>query len=537
MRKVVTVILVMLLCLNGVNTMTLTIHANEVVANQQVEHPLEPGDSPEGNPLKGFIPYDELTTGTTTEFPHSLEWFYVPVKAIQSDMNTFDWEELEIRLNAVASRGHQAVFRLYYDYPGLESGVPDFLVDNGITMRAYDEPDNLGGGGLTPDYNDETFRASMQTLIADFGLRYDGDPRIGYITLGLLGFWGEWHTWPYDEDTSDDREDWSIQTEVFEEVLQAFDEAFDVTGLCVREPKWGIDYTGVDIGFHDDSFAYATVSAEEGGQDWSFMSKMYSFELGDKWLTHCIGGELYPPTQSQIFETEDWVSETGQTFEKSLEQTHASWLINEDIKNYVGAEREAARQASALLGYEFRVESATFIDGLINHPLEVSVAIINQGNAPFYYDHTTWPIVLSVWSGDKMVDQWTTPWDLNTIPVGDAAVSFDFATDWEGDEGEYSLALKVMNPLSNGAVLKFANKEQGEDGWLSLGEFTVVNTNNIQEEKDNGAPSDNEGDASKEADASKAEVDRQPTAVWIGLVILLIAIVTGSLVYNRKRSK
>ena len=28
--------------------------------------------------------------------------------------------------------------------------------------------------------------------------RYDGDPRIGFVQLGLLGFWGEWHTYPYD---------------------------------------------------------------------------------------------------------------------------------------------------------------------------------------------------------------------------------------------------------------------------------------------------------------------------------------------------
>jgi len=31
--------------------------------------------------------------------------------------------------------------------------------------------------------------------------RYDGDTRIGYIQLGLLGFWGEWHTWTGDPST------------------------------------------------------------------------------------------------------------------------------------------------------------------------------------------------------------------------------------------------------------------------------------------------------------------------------------------------
>jgi hypothetical protein len=30
-------------------------------------------------------------------------------------------------------------------------------------------------------------------FIAALGRRYDGDSRIGFITAGLLGGWGEWH--------------------------------------------------------------------------------------------------------------------------------------------------------------------------------------------------------------------------------------------------------------------------------------------------------------------------------------------------------
>lgn len=58
-------------------------------------------------------------------------------------------------------------------------------------MRYYNEPGDLGGAGYCPDYENKTFRQSMKNFIEDFGKKYDGDGRLGFITLGLLGFWGE----------------------------------------------------------------------------------------------------------------------------------------------------------------------------------------------------------------------------------------------------------------------------------------------------------------------------------------------------------
>ncbi|MBP5198615.1 MAG: hypothetical protein J6033_06125 [Lachnospiraceae bacterium] len=175
---------------------------------EAVVHEIPAGESKSGNPLKGLIPFQ----GSTTDFPHSMDWFYIPVSAVQVANNIFDWNALEEKLNESAEQGHQAVLRFYYDYPGETIGVPQFLIDGGLEMKPYDEPDDLGGGGLCPDYSDENLRASMKNFIKAFGHKYDGDPRIGFITEGLLGFWGEWHNLPYDEDTYDGKPDWSIPT-------------------------------------------------------------------------------------------------------------------------------------------------------------------------------------------------------------------------------------------------------------------------------------------------------------------------------------
>lgn len=106
-----------------------------VSEGELVRHEIPAGESKGGNPLKGLIPFQ----GAETDFPYSMEWFYLPVSSVQIAMNIFDWMALEEKLDAAAQRGHQAVFRLYYDYPGLETGVPQFLIDGGLEMKEYDE--------------------------------------------------------------------------------------------------------------------------------------------------------------------------------------------------------------------------------------------------------------------------------------------------------------------------------------------------------------------------------------------------------------
>jgi len=69
--------------------------------------------APPDNPLKGFVPY----AGQAREFPHSLEFNYLPVRAVMKGPDEFDWQPLERLLADVASRGCQTVFRFYLEYP------------------------------------------------------------------------------------------------------------------------------------------------------------------------------------------------------------------------------------------------------------------------------------------------------------------------------------------------------------------------------------------------------------------------------------
>ena len=433
------------------------------------EHVIAKGTSATQNPLKGMFGYSE---SSNYSFPHSMEWFYIPVSDVQTDMNTFNWTKLENRLNDVASRGHQAVFRFYYDYPGEGNGVPQFVKDRGLTMRYYNEPNDLGGSGYCPDYENEYFRQSMQTFISAFGAKYDGDGRIGFITVGLLGFWGEWHNWPYDEDTSDGKPDWSISTTVYNEVINAFDDAFDKTKICVREPKSGINFRGFNVGYHDDSFGYATLSMANGGQDWSFMQKLINAGVSEKWKSECIGGEIYPPSQGMIFsgnagDYQDWT--------KCLNESHATWMLNESIKSYSGTSRTRAEAAAHSLGYDLQVDKAYFADYVRSgENISLKVDIKNIGTAPFYYGHDIWPVQIGIKNGTGFTNVITTDWDLNSIPANSTNVSFNQSLLANIPAGDYELCMKVKNPIASGVPLSFANADQSGDGWLKLGNITVT---------------------------------------------------------------
>ncbi len=437
---------------------------------EHTAHAIGAGESFDNNPLKGFVPFDY----STTTFPHSLEWFYIPVSDVQTGMNTFQWSALESRLNAISGRGHQAVFRFYYDYPGLSTGVPQFLIDSGLTMRYYNEPADLGGAGYSPDYSNQTFRTSMQNFIRAFGTKYDGDPRIGFITLGLLGFWGEWHTWPYDEDTSDGRPNWNIPNTVYTEVLTAFDTYFNKTQLCVREPKSGVPNAGADIGYHDDSFGYATLSAANGGQDWSFVQKLINLNQQNKWRTNCIGGEIYPPDQATIFSGTPWQGSTNQSWSACLSEAHPTWMICDRMKSYTGNTLANAKTAAKQMGYDFRVITAYYDNIPASAPLYLGIDIKNIGIAPFYYDHTMWPVQVGVKQNGSLIKSWTTSWDLNTIAADGSVKTFEYTAAAPAlAAGTYNMCIRVVNPLANGNKLGFANAGQNADGWLELGSFTV----------------------------------------------------------------
>ena len=155
----------------------------------------------------------------------------MPYSAIVKGYDEFDWQPLEAMLTHIASRGHQTVLRIFLEYPGKKNVLPKFLIEDGLTVHKYV---NTNTHPLppteveTPDYEDPNLRRSLQQFLAAFGKKYDGDPRLAYVTAGLLGTWGEWHTYP--------RSELFASKTVQNEVLSGYEKAFRITPILLRYP-------------------------------------------------------------------------------------------------------------------------------------------------------------------------------------------------------------------------------------------------------------------------------------------------------------
>ncbi len=142
------------------------------------------GPLPADNPLKGLVPYARPTPG---RFPHSMEFGYLPLSGMMRGPDEFDWQPLESLLDDIASRGNQTVFRVYLEYPGKKEGIPEFLIRGGLKVHLYKNTNTAPlppAESRTPEYSNPQLRKALRSFIAALGAKYDGDPRIAYITAG-----------------------------------------------------------------------------------------------------------------------------------------------------------------------------------------------------------------------------------------------------------------------------------------------------------------------------------------------------------------
>ncbi len=423
--------------------------------------------APADNPLKGFVPY----AGQGREFPHSLEFQYLPLAAVMTGPTNFNWAPLERLLDDVASRGCQTVFRFYLEYPRKPSGVPRHLLDAGLELRRWT---NTNTHPLppaidhTPDYEDPRLRAALTNFVAALGARYDGDPRIGFITAGLLGTWGEWHCHPHSE--------WFASKAVQAEVMDAYEAAFRKTPVLLRYPAGENDYAHASnarrsLGYHDDSFAWATLETGRPQDGWFYLPSLKKAgpEACVRWKTAPIGGEIRPELWPCLWKADG--CKEGQDFARCVAETHATWLMDTSTSHpMTPAEKERAADAARSLGYELQVVQASVT--LNGRKLEAAVTITNRGVAPFY---AGWPVELRVIgpAGSEAVAELA--FDLKTLMPSTSETRSATMNLGQLPAGEVALLLGIRNPLKTGRPVRFANvhRDRDQPGWLTLGRISV----------------------------------------------------------------
>ena len=91
--------------------------------------------------------------------------------------------------------------------------------------------------------------------------------------------------------------------------MDAFENSFGKTKVLMRYPAGDDQATYASnklrpFGYHDDSFAWATLATGKAEDEWFFESilKAASPAAIDKWKTQPIGGEIRPEVWGTVFD-------------------------------------------------------------------------------------------------------------------------------------------------------------------------------------------------------------------------------------------
>ena len=426
-------------------------------------------------PLKGFLTSPEWHTGGYTNPQYhndpdsTLEFYYIGLSDVMTGMDSFPGFDtvVEPRIAASASRGKHSILRFYMDYPRPEgsyvSHTPQFLIDEyNLQMTPWTSVD-LNAVGLSPDYSDENLKTALNNFVSALGNRYDGDSRVGYIQVGLLGFWGEWHTWTEDSTTHG----W-IPDATKMDLIDAFDQAFQTTQVQIRYPHWYAVGANQRQGFglHDDSFAHSTIDEGIYGtpMSWFFWSQVQANAATNFWMSGAMGGEVRPELQSTIFD-DNYAAGTQykQDFGMCAETTHATYMLNYYAfgTSYTGNALVRARDASDQMGYAFRLSEVSVAEGSVGDSVDITATVIQDGIAPFYYDLN---IVLACPDGFS-----STVGGVNNISSEGSTASFTFTAVPSTStclgslgfslESSYALAgtpVKFAQGVSDGTVIEIS---------------------------------------------------------------------------------
>ena len=409
----------------------------------------EPAPGAIDNPFKGWCPY---TDAGPIHMPYSMVFQYVSWKALEPEEGRFEFASWEHKNWYVpAAKGKHIILRVYIDYPSKPSGLPDWLRSKVKLTRYTDH-----GGGLSPDYDDPRMVAAMERLIAAMGKRYDRHDRIAFVELGLLGFWGEWHTFPRQELYA------KPATETL--VIDAYRQAFPTKILMARYAR---DHAGAQpwLGFHDDLFPEDT----DNGQAWSFLSSIKRSGRDANWKHAAIGGEMVPN------HARDWL--LGKHVNDTLrisETAHFSW-VGPYCPALEKSEPPEFRQAAELLvrrmGYQFRLTEFRHTDEVTTGGnLDVAIAGINEGVAPFYYP---WPLELALFDLDgKLATRTPLRCDIREWLPGPFHTESRAAL--KARAGRYRLALGIIDPWTSRPAIRFANALPTQAGWTILSTVAIA---------------------------------------------------------------
>jgi hypothetical protein len=301
-----------------------------------------------------------------------LEFSYMKYSDVVPRRGVYIWNVLDRLLEDVAGRGHQAVIRFYFVYPGRPTTVPAYIK----ALPGYRETRGTSEGKPTgfADWSHPELKRFALEFYTELARRYDNDPRLAFVETGF-GLWAEYHIYDGPMMLGKTFPDKAFQGEFARRLASVFRKTPWMISVdaadSMRTPYAGDQrLLKIPFGVFDDSFL-CRQHREVNEPNWDIMGR-------DRWKRAPAGGEFSYYTPDDQKQALAGNGPHGISFEKAAAGFHVTFMIGNDQPRYQSMDRIKA--AGMACGYKFRIL------GFEASPTRTRVTITNTGVAPFYHD-------------------------------------------------------------------------------------------------------------------------------------------------------
>ncbi|GAB3052590.1 DUF4832 domain-containing protein [Stenotrophomonas tumulicola] len=443
------------------------------------------------NPHRGFMLWGSsyAADGGVDNFHDAhIYHVYLPWRIIETADQVFDWNAVETHyLQPILDDDPLATFvlRPVADYPDSAGSQIDAHYTGGENERDYPKfleqaPLSIpyavrtqcdGDGPIRSlDYNNPAAREQMGQFVQALAARFDGDPRITAIQVGLLGFWGEWHT--------SGCEDLQPNAQTRSLIRDAYVAAFQSTPLQTRYAR-SSDVGSAMFGFHEDYFPSFTGSCS------AFSPQMpscddtgwWNLEYGlahevpaarQNWMVNPVSGES--PNNNQ---KATWTNRTADV-RKLLRDYHFSFLGPAGAHETNG-NASKLRELKSDLGYRLGITQVSWPDTQVRgQQVALQLDITNHGSAPLY---NAYHVELHWVAADGTTRARTTIPDValgGIMPGTVQSHGTSFTVPAGLTAGSYSLRLALADDAPGRRNIAPQNDGQDTERRLPLGQVQVL---------------------------------------------------------------
>jgi hypothetical protein len=352
-----------------------------VEKNAPDEHGTEPAEYGTRIPLQSAITHVQPmtgivlwnTSGNNKRDYVQLEFSYMLYNDVCKEKDVFDWTPMDNLLKEVASRGHQAVVRFRYTYPGYSCAVPDYIK----SWPGYEATNAKSEGRKTefPDWRCEELQRFHMEFHRRFAERYDKDPRLAFVETGF-GLWAEYHIYDGPCVIGQTFPSHDFQAQFLPKMDEWFKDTPWMFSIDASDSKYAPfhkqkELLNLRFGNFDDSF----MCQDWSGYNWSG----WKFFGEDRYKKAPAGGEFSYYSDYDQKHVLDKEGMYGRVFEDVVAKVHMTFIIGNDQPGKQTPERIA--EAAMSMGYRFEIRDFQVKEGEL-----AAVRIANVGVAPIYRD-------------------------------------------------------------------------------------------------------------------------------------------------------